>query len=227
MTRRRYWIAHCGGGDMTRLGALVLVLGITSFGAISQCFGQAAQSAAGSPFNVRQGAVAELKEAQSELVSLAQAMPAEKYTWRPAEGVRSVAEVYLHVCAGNFGLTAMTGVPAKPGFKFQGFEKSTTDKTQIVSLLNECFAFAENGISSLSDADLSKQVKWDEYPTVGDVVLHIVAHAHEHLGQSIAYARMNGVVPPWTAAANERRAQRLRQQQQGTQQSPAPRPPQD
>jgi uncharacterized damage-inducible protein DinB len=168
--------------------------------------------AQGTTFNVREGAVAELKEAQQELVSLAQAMTADKYAWRPAEGVRSVAEVYLHVCAGNFGLTALTGVPAKPGFKFQGFEKSTTDKTQIVNLLNECFAFAENGISSLSDADLSKPVKWDEYPTVGDVVLHIVAHAHEHLGQSIAYARMNGIVPPWTAAADQRRAQRQQTQ---------------
>jgi uncharacterized damage-inducible protein DinB len=207
---------------MTRLGAFILLLGFTSFGGTSQRFAQASQSAAGTSFNVRQGAVAELKEAQSELVSLARAMPADKYTWRPAKGVRSVAEVYLHVCAGNFGLTALAGVPAKAGFKFQGFEKSTTDKAQIVNLLNDCFAFAENGISSLSEADLSKPVKWDEYPTVGDLILHIVAHAHEHLGQSIAYARMNGVVPPWTAAADQRRAQR----QQGSQ-TQAPRPPQN
>jgi uncharacterized damage-inducible protein DinB len=167
-----------------------------------------------SAFNTRQAAVAELKEAQKELVSLAQAMPQEKYTWRPGEGVRSVAEVYLHVAAGNFGLTALTGVPGKPGFKFQGYEKSTTDKAQVIAQLTESFEFAENGISSLSDADLSKPVKWPEYPTVGDVILHIVAHAHEHLGQSIAYARMNGVVPPWTAE----------QQQQIKQ---APRPPQN
>jgi len=209
---------------MTRFGLSILVLCLAFVGAVSRSSGQGAQAAGSASFNVRQGAVAELKEAQQELVSLAQAMPAEKYTWRPAEGIRSVAEVYLHVCAGNFGLTALTGVPAKPGFKFQGFEKSTTDKKQIVDLLNECFAFAENGISSLSDADLSKPVKWDEYPTVGDVVLHIVAHAHEHLGQSIAYARMNGVVPPWTAAANQRRAQR---QQQAAPQSQAARPPQN
>ena len=209
---------------MTRFGVSILVLCLAFVGAVSRSFGQGAQAAGSASFNVRQGAAAELKEAQQELVSLAQAMPADKYSWRPGEGIRSVAEVYLHVCAGNFGLTALTGVPAKSGFKFQGFEKSTTDKKQIVDLLNECFAFAENGISSLSDADLSKPVKWDEYPTVGDIVLHIVAHAHEHLGQSIAYARMNGVVPPWTAAANQRRAQR---QQQAAPQSQAPRPPQN
>jgi uncharacterized damage-inducible protein DinB len=210
-------------GMKKSLAILCIAFALTlTAGAPTRSFAQTSSQSTGASasFNVRQGAVAELKEAQQELVSLAQAMPADKYTWRPAEGVRSVAEVYLHVCAGNFGLTAMTGVPAKASFKFQGFEKSTTDKAKIVDLLNECFAFAENGIGSLSDADLSKPVNWDEYPTVGDIVLHIVAHAHEHLGQSIAYARMNGVVPPWSAAADQRRAQRRQQQSQAP-----PRPP--
>ena len=187
------------------LSVLVLILGLASYGPLS--FGQAAQSAISAAFNVRQAAVAELQQAQQELVSLAQAMPAEKYTWRPGEGVRSVAEVYLHVSAGNFYLTSLTGVPPKTGFKFQGYEKSTTDKTQVIAQLKESFEFAENGISSLSDADLSKPVKWVQYPTAGDVVLHIVAHVHEHLGQSIAYARINGIVPPWTAALQQQNRQ--------------------
>jgi uncharacterized damage-inducible protein DinB len=188
-------------------GIYLWVLGLTFLGAANSLSGQAPQSGPAAGYNVRQGAVAELKEAQTEFVSLAQAMPADKYTWRPAEGVRSVAEVYLHVCAGNFGLTALAGAPAKPGFKMQGYEKSTTDKPQIIDRLNECFGFAENGIANLSDADLGKPTKWQSYPTVGDVVLHIVAHAHEHLGQSIAYARMNGIVPPWTAAQQQRMSQ--------------------
>ena len=203
---------------MSRLTIAALVLATVLAAGSGSAFAQAAQSAANASFNVRQAAVAELKEAQQELVSLAQAMPADKYTWRPAEGVRSVAEVYLHVCAGNFYLTALTGAPPKPGFKFQGYETSTTDKAQIIALLKESFEFAENAISSLSDADLSKPVKWQQYPTAGDVILHIVAHAHEHLGQSIAYARMNGVVPPWTAAAQQRAQSR---------QAPPPRPPQN
>ncbi len=204
---------------MKRLSLSILVLALCMAGSAGRAFGQAAQSTdKAATYNARQSAIAELKEAQQELVSLAEAMPPEKYTWRPAEGVRSVAEVYLHVAAGNFGLTAMAGVPPKAGFKFQGFEKLTTDKAQIIDQLNQSFAFAENGINSLADADLSKPIKWQSYPTVGDLILHIVAHAHEHLGQSIAYARMNGVVPPWTAAAQQRA--------QGQQGSP-PRPPQD
>ncbi len=185
----------------------VWVLTLAFLGAASASFGQAPQSGPAAGYNVRQGAVAELKEAQNELVSLAQAMPADKYTWRPAEGVRSVAEVYLHICAGNFYLTALAGAPAKSGFQFQGYEKSTTDKAEIIDRLNECFQFAENGIANLSDADLVKPTKWPSYPTVGDVVLHIVAHTHEHLGQSIAYARMNGIVPPWSAAQQQRMTQ--------------------
>jgi len=165
----------------------------------------------------RQRAVVELKEVQQEIISLAEAMPAEKYTWRPAEGVRSVSEVYLHMAAANFGLTALAGAPPSPGFAFQGYEKSTTDKAQIIDRLTRSFEYAENGIGNLSDADLLKPLKFQQFTSVGDIVLHIVAHAHEHLGQSIAYARMNGVVPPWTAAQQQRRGQS----------SPAPRPPQN
>ena len=205
----RRFDSRWGDSSVKKLCLALLAFAIIHAGTSGNAFGQAGQPAATSAaYGLQQGAVAELKEAQRELVSLAQAMPAEKYTWRPSEGVRSVAEVYLHVAAGNFGLTALAGVPPKPGFKFQGYEKSTTDKPQIIAQLNESFEFAENGISSLSDADLAKPIKWPDYPTVGDLILHIVAHAHEHLGQSIAYARMNGVVPPWTAAAQERAARR-------------------
>jgi uncharacterized damage-inducible protein DinB len=195
--------------------ALVVTVGAT------HTFAQAAPAAdKAAPYGFRQRAVIELKGVQQEIVSLAQAMPAEKYTWRPAEGVRSVSEVYLHMAAGNFGLTAVAGAPPFPGFKFQGFEKSTADKAKVVELLNQSFDYAETSISNMSDADLLKPKKFQEFTCVGDVVLHIVAHAHEHLGQSIAYARMNGVVPPWTAAAQQRM-----QQSQG-QQAP-PRPPQE
>jgi len=181
-------------------------------------FAQASPSADKTTYYAfRQRAVMELKEVQQEIVSLAEAMPPEKYTWRPAEGVRSVSEVYLHMAAGNFGLTAIAGAPASPGFKFQGYEKSTTDKGQIIDQLNRSFEYAENGIANLSDADLLKPLKFQQFTSVGDIVLHIVAHAHEHLGQSIAYARMNGVVPPWTAAEQQRRGQP----------SPSPRTPQD
>jgi len=200
---------------MNRFRVLVFVLTMTlPVGAPAQAPPPADKATC---YAFRQRAVMELKEVQQEIVSLAEAMPPEKYAWRPAEGVRSVGEVYLHMAAGNFGLTAMAGAPPSPGFKFPGYEKSTTDKAQIVDQLNKSFEYAENGIGNLSDADLLKPLKFQQFTSVGDMILHIVAHAHEHLGQSIAYARMNGVVPPWTAAQQQRRGQS----------SPSPRPPQD
>lgn len=183
---------------------LVLTAGITPlFGQAAPAVGGAAQA-----YSFRERAVVELKNVQTELLSLAQAMPQEKYTWRPGPGVRSVSEVYLHVAAGNFGLTALAGAPPEPGFKFQGYEKSTTDKAKIIEQLNASFDYARNGIEKMSDADLLKPLKFQDQSTVGDMLVHIVAHAHEHLGQSIAYARMNGVVPPWTAAQQQRQAAR-------------------
>src|SRR5208282_2155924 len=190
---------------MKNLCVWVPTLALLMVAGIAPALAQTAQSSATSEsYGFRQRAVIELKGVQEEIVSLAQAMPQEKYTWRPAEGVRSVSEVYLHMAAANFGLTALAGAPPSPGFKFQGFEKSTTDKTKIIELLNQSFEYAETSIGNMSDADLLKPLKFQEFTSVGDIVLHIVAHAHEHLGQSIAYARMNGVVPPWTAAAQQR-----------------------
>src|SRR5208282_2746084 len=198
---------------MKNLCVWVPTLALLMVAGIAPALAQTAQSSATSEsYGFRQRAVVELKGVQQEIVNLAEAMPAEKYTWRPAEGVRSVSEVYLHMAGANFGLTAIAGAPPSPGFKFQGFEKSTTDKAKVIELLNQSFEYAETSISNMSDADLLKPLKFQEFNSVGDIVFHIVAHAHEHLGQSIAYARINGVVPPWTAAA----------QKQGQ-----PRPPQE
>jgi uncharacterized damage-inducible protein DinB len=185
----------------------VCMLGLLFASRVAPAFGQDAPATA-KTFNFRSEAIVELKAAQDEIVSLAQAMPQEKYTWRPEEGVRSVSEVYLHVAAGNFGLTAVAGAPPYPGFKFQGFEKSTTDKTKIIDLLNQSYDYAEKSIGNMSDADMSKPLNFQGFNTVGGVIFHLVAHNHEHLGQSIAYARMNGVVPPWTAAAQQKMQQR-------------------
>jgi len=107
------------------LAALILLGVVIATDAIAQAAPPGDKTAT---YNFQQRAVVELKGVQREIVRLAQAMPQEKYTWRPGEGVRSVSEVYLHMAAANFGLTALTGATPYPGFKFQGFEKSTTDK---------------------------------------------------------------------------------------------------
>lgn len=142
-----------------------------------------------------------LKDADSKLQQLAEAMPEAKYKWTPGKGVRTVGEVYMHVAAANYGIPAMCGVAPPAGFDMEKFEKSLTTKADIRKALKESFESMEKGWMGFSDADLDKPVTLPFGPptTVRGAYFLVLSHCHEHLGQSIAYARMNGVVPPWTA----------------------------
>jgi uncharacterized damage-inducible protein DinB len=143
----------------------------------------------------------DLKDVQDKVVSLAEAFPQEKYAWRPGTDVRSVSEVFLHLASGNFGFPMSWGVQPPAGIERKGFEKSTTDRAKVVALLNQSYAHIREAVLKMPDADLDKQVKlFGQQMTEGQVLFLVATHQHEHLGQAIAYARMNGVVPPWTAA---------------------------
>lgn len=141
-----------------------------------------------------------IQDAESKLMELADATPEETYDWRPGEGVRSQGEVFLHVAAANYGLPSMWGVEAPEGFSFQGYEQSITGKENIKQALAASFEHVEKGFLSLSEEDLAKEANvFGRETTVRWGYLLILSHAHEHLGQSIAYARTNGIVPPWSA----------------------------
>jgi uncharacterized damage-inducible protein DinB len=154
-------------------------------------------------YDMKPQAILDLQQLQEKYVGLAQAIPAEKYTWRPADGVRSVSELLLHVSGANYGFpTMMTGTAPAPGYKREGFEKSTTDKAKIIEQLNKSFAYAIASVQAMTNADFAKpEKKLGPDANDGDVIYLLVVHSHEHLGQSIAYAREIGIVPPWTAAA--------------------------
>jgi uncharacterized damage-inducible protein DinB len=151
----------------------------------------------------------ELADLESKYVRLAEKMPAEKYMWRPAEGVRSVSEVFLHVASANFGLARRLATPLPAGFQPQGFEKSTTDKAQVIDQLKKSFEHIRGAALRASDADADKTMPWFTGGTITHraLLVFITGHAHEHLGQSIAYARVNGIVPPWTEDAQRRSGQ--------------------
>lgn len=159
-------------------------------------------------YDMKAQSIEDLKDMQKKFVSLATAIPAEKYTWRPGEGVRSVSEVFLHISAANHNIPTMMGEAKQAEFTAKDFETSTTDKAAIISQLNDSFSYAIATVEKMSNADFAKPEKQlGPDANAGDVVYLLVTHAHEHLGQSIAYARMNGVVPPWTAAAAKKQAQ--------------------
>jgi len=147
----------------------------------------------------RSEVLAEVMIQEDKFMRLADAIPADKYNWRPAPDVRSFAEVFLHVSAANYNLYKLVGTPPPTGFDLKGLEKSTTDKAKVVATLKDSFAHAKTAIKAMPDADLDKSLDWfGGKNTQRGILLFIVRHAAEHLGQSIAYARFIGVVPPWT-----------------------------
>jgi uncharacterized damage-inducible protein DinB len=141
---------------------------------------------------------------EDKFVRLAEAIPADKYTWRPAPDVRSFAEVFLHVTGANYNLYTMVGSKIPDGINTKDIGKSTTDKTKIVAMLKDSFAHAQAAIKAMPDADLERSMDWfGGKLTERGVLLFIVRHGAEHLGQSIAYARVSGITPPWTADAEK------------------------
>jgi uncharacterized damage-inducible protein DinB len=136
---------------------------------------------------------------EKQILDLAEATPADKYGWRPGEGVRSISEVYIHIAGGNYFLLGFAGIKPPAGLDKE-MEKNITEKAKVIDELKKSFAHVRAGIAATSDADLDKPVKmFGRDTTVRGVLLSVVSHEFEHLGQSIAYARMNGIVPPWTA----------------------------
>ncbi len=143
--------------------------------------------------------LAEVMIQEDKFTRLAEAIPVDKYNWRPAPDVRSFAEVFLHVSAANYNLYKLVGTPPPAAVDVKGLEKSTTDKAKVIATLKDSFAHAKTAIKAMTDADLEKSLDWfGGKNTQLGILLFIVRHAAEHLGQSIAYARFAGITPPWT-----------------------------
>ena len=141
--------------------------------------------------------LADLDDLEDKITQLAQSEPVEKYSWRPAPGVRSVSEVFMHIAGSNYFLATFVG-QEPPADLPRDFER-ITDKPAALAELKKSFDYLRRVIASESDADLEKSVSLFGKPaTHRYVFITILNHLHEHLGQSIAYARMNGVVPPWS-----------------------------
>lgn len=172
------------------IGAIVVVIGL-----------MLPQGAAGQPpAGVAEGWSGEFEHAARQLSQLADAIPAEKYSWRPAAGVRSVSEVYMHVALANYNLLNLAGVKTSVDISKMGKEpeKSLTAKNDVIEFLKGSFDEVRKNAPTL---DRKKPAKFFGKEVTVDGLLHrILVHNHEHMGQLIAYARMNGVVPPWSAS---------------------------
>ena len=159
-----------------------------------------AQWAAGQE-GYREAYLRDAMRAAEKIVSLAQAIPESSYDWRPAEGVRSVSEALMHVAGGNYGIIYRTGaeIPEDVPEAWYRDPDSVTDKDTVVEALNASFAFWRSAMEGITHEDLALQApQAREGTTYLSVLMLAQTHLHEHLGQMIAYARSNGVVPPWS-----------------------------
>ena len=146
-----------------------------------------------------QGYDGEWRHVSQQLIALAEATPDDKFAWRPAPGVRSTSEVYMHIVMGNFWLLSVTG-PKMPADLKEGMEKSVTSKAEVIQWLKRSLEAVKQAHLAEKPKDLERKVKVEgRDATVDGMYLRIIVHANEHMGQLIAYARMTGVVPPWSA----------------------------
>jgi uncharacterized damage-inducible protein DinB len=150
-----------------------------------------------------QGYDGEWGHVSRQVIALAEATPAEAFTWRPVPGVRSMSEVYMHIAIDNFWLLSMTGVKMPSNLTSNEQEKTVTSKAEVISWLKRSFEAVRVAHLAVKPADLARKVKVGKTDaTVEGMYLRIIVHANEHMGQLIAYARMKGITPPWSGAGN-------------------------
>jgi uncharacterized damage-inducible protein DinB len=154
------------------------------------------------PEGVGEGYDGEWKHVSSQLIALAEATPAEKFAWRPAPGVRSTSEVYMHIAMANFYFLSVLGQKMPAELK-QSSEKEVTAKADVIAWLKRSLEAVKTARAAEKPADLTRKVTFLKRDTTADAVyLRAIVHCNEHMGQLIAYARMTSVVPPWSKSSD-------------------------
>ena len=157
-----------------------------------------------SALEIRKRYVMDLDTLHSKFLALAEAIPAEKYAWRPAPGVRSIGEAFMHVASEyyvyaplGYGATRSPVIPRGPE-AFKTFESKST-KADAVKHLKEGFTYMKQQLEGLDPAAITGTKKiFGGDRTIIETSFVMAGDLHEHLGQLIAYARMNGIAPPWS-----------------------------
>jgi uncharacterized damage-inducible protein DinB len=140
----------------------------------------------------------EWRHVSNQLVALAEATPEKDFAWRPAAGVRSTSEVYMHIAQANFYLLSTTGPKMPPEMQAK-VEQTITSKADVIMWLKRSLEAVKQAHAAETPAHLAMKVKiGDRNSTVDNMYLRIIIHDNEHMGQLVAYARMCGVVPPWS-----------------------------
>ena len=169
------------------------------------------------PTGFRADLLGQIEFVQKEIMDLENAIPDGKMDWRPNKDVRSISEVYLHIAFANYLLAKFAGIKPPAALNISSpseatkWDKSTINKKEIADRLQKSFDFLKQPVSKMPDTELEKPVTFFGQETnVRGMLMTALSHMHEHLGQSIAYARMNNIVPPWTAAQQAAEAKEMK-----------------
>jgi len=140
----------------------------------------------------------QFNSSMEKFIALAEAMPAQKYTWSPGEGVMQVGHVYMHVARYNYAYPQNVGTAVPAGVKLDTME-SVREKAAVVAALRASADHVRKVVAGLGESGLATPTRlYGRDVPSWSVLLQLLAHMNEHLGQSIAYARSNGIVPPWS-----------------------------
>lgn len=147
----------------------------------------------------RDAFIAHFDQSTNKLVALSAAMPADTYAWSPDEEVMSTARVYAHIARYNYYyLESSLGIEAPAGIDVDTMEE-LTDKDEVREALLSSISHVKQRVHDMSADDLTRSVRLYGRDVAGwEVLLQLLAHMNEHVGQSVSYARMNGVAPPWS-----------------------------
>jgi uncharacterized damage-inducible protein DinB len=159
----------------------------------------------GAPDGFMADVIKNIQGTEKKLVSLAEAVPADKFSWAPSEEVRPFSAVYIHLAATNFFLPPALGAAPAEGVEagenvfatMQKMEAEITDKEAVIAKVKESFQYVYKALPAIEDLDTVVEL-FGPPSSKRFFVLLTLSHGHEHLGQSIAYARSLGVVPPWS-----------------------------
>lgn len=135
-----------------------------------------------------------------QIQQLTQAIPADKFSWTPQPGVRSVSDVIGHIVSANYFFASKLGAKIPAGVNMETIEKELKTKEQAAAALKQSFETIIAAVQNTKDADLARKVEFPfpgEYTSMSAILISLT-HANEHLGQLIAYARVNGIKPPWS-----------------------------
>ena len=182
-------------GRVTRM-LIVASLGLVLISAPAQAQDLNEESAA----TMKAAFMADIEVMREKFLGLAEAFPAETYTWRPMEGVRSVSEVLMLIASEGYGFVPRAvGAPTALSREESQGLSAITDKAEVIDHLNRGFDYAREQLEALDPATLtSARNLFGQERSTPAIMMLVGGDMHEHLGQLIAYARTNSIVPPWS-----------------------------